>query len=60
MVVGHGYINLKQTKHVMGVTTDGLQVENIKTHHIITKHFILWSVGKWPLQRCPCFNPWNL
>ena len=41
MVVGHGYISLKQTKHVMGVITDGLQVENIKTHHNQTSHLVV-------------------
>ena len=41
MVVGHGYIRLKQTKHVMGLTTDGLQVENIKTHHNQPFHLVV-------------------
>ena len=41
MVISHGYISLKQTKHVMGVTTDGLQVENIKIHHNRTFHLVV-------------------
>lgn len=46
MVVGHGYINLKQTKHVMGVTTDGLQVENIKTTWEVQFHRINTDYSK--------------